>query len=169
MPYIDVNKRLTLSPWMKEVTENGKPTKKVALYLKQDSQDNVPWFWTKETPGDMPEMVIDKKAFAQISPETKSALLREISTVKGFENGYYQKGTFYTGTSQTNSNSNSGEEVVELLKMALTVVAQNTEVMNDIKENGLAAFVSNRDMPSMKNLKKGIKEYDELISKSKVS
>ena len=35
-----------------------------------------------EGPGDMPEMVIDKKAFAQISPETKAALLREISTVK---------------------------------------------------------------------------------------
>lgn len=121
-----------------------------------------------EGPGDMPEMVIDKKAFAQISPETKSALLREISTVKGFENGYYNKGTFYTGISQNNTTPNSGEEVIQLLQMALTVVAKNTEVMNDIKENGLSAFVSNKDLKSMKNLKKGIKEYEELISKSKV-
>ena len=120
-----------------------------------------------EGPGDMPEMVIDKKAFAQISPETKSALLREISTVKGFENGYYNKGTFYTGIQNSNTQ-NSNDDVLNLLKMALTVVAQNTEVMNDIKENGLNAFVSNKDLKSMKNLKKGMKEYEELISKSKV-
>lgn len=121
-----------------------------------------------EGPGDMPEMVIDKKAFAQISPETKSALLREISAVKGFENGYYNKGTFNMGTSPTNSSSNNGDEVVQLIKMALAVVAKNTEVMEDIKQNGLAAFVSNKDMPSMKNIQKGMKEYNELISKSKV-
>lgn len=121
-----------------------------------------------EGPGDMPEMVIDKKAFAQISPETKSALLREISAVKGFENGYYNKGTFNTGTTPTSSSSNNGDEVVQLIKMALAVVAKNTEVMEDIKENGLAAFVSNKDMPSMKNIQKGMKEYNELISKSKV-
>ena len=121
-----------------------------------------------EGPGDMPEMVIDKKAFAQISPETKSALLREISTVKGFENGYYNKDTFYTGAQNSNPQ-NSNDDVVSLLKMALTVVAQNTEVMNDIKENGLNAFVSNKDLKSMKNLQKGMKEYNELISKSKVS
>ena len=53
--------------------------------------------------------------------------------------------------------------------MALTVVAQNTEVMNDIKENGMAAYVSNKDFKSMKNLQKGMKEYNELISNSKVS
>ncbi len=121
-----------------------------------------------EGPGDMPEMVIDKKAFAQISPETKSALLREISTVKGFENGYYNKDTFYTGAQNSNPQ-NSNDDVVSLLKMALTVVAQNTEVMNDIKENGLNAFVSNKDLKSMKNLQKGMKEYNELISNSKVS
>lgn len=122
-----------------------------------------------EGPGDMPEMVIDKKAFAQISPETKAALLREISTVKGFENGYYNKDTFYTGTPNTTSQSNTNDDVVSLLKMALTVVAQNTEVMNDIKENGMAAYVSNKDFKSMKNLQKGMKEYNELISNSKVS
>ncbi len=122
-----------------------------------------------EGPGDMPEMVIDKKAFAKLTPPTKSALLGEISAIKGLENGYYKKGTFYTGSSRANSTSNGNDEMLELVKMALNVVAKNTEVLEDIKENGIAAFVSNKDMSSMKNLKKGIKEFDELISKSKVS
>ena len=122
-----------------------------------------------EGPGDMPEMVIDKKAFAQISPETKNALLREISTIKGFENGYYKKGTFYTGSSNSNQSSGNNDDLAELLKLTLNTVAKNTEVMEYLKDNGFVGYVSNKDMSSMKNLQKGMKEYNELISKSKVS
>lgn len=119
-----------------------------------------------EGPGDTPEMVIDKKAFSRLSDPTKSALFREIRTIKGLENGYYKDDVFTSRSSKSSSSSNNTEE---LLKMVLAVVAQNTEVMQELKENGLPAYVSNKDLNSMKNLKKGIKEYEELISKSKVS
>jgi hypothetical protein len=51
MPNINPEKPVTLSPWAKEV--DGK--KKTMLYIRQD-KDNVEWAWTRENPGDMPEM-----------------------------------------------------------------------------------------------------------------
>lgn len=52
MPNIDPSKELTLSPWAKEI--DG--TKKTMLYLRQGSGDNVEWAWTRENPGEMPDM-----------------------------------------------------------------------------------------------------------------
>jgi len=52
MPNIDPSKVISLSPWMKEI--DG--TKKTMLYLKQGGQDNVDWAWTRDNPGEMPEM-----------------------------------------------------------------------------------------------------------------
>ena len=51
MPNIDAGKEITLSPWAKEI--DGK--KKTMLYLRH-GQEDIKWFWTRETPGDMPEM-----------------------------------------------------------------------------------------------------------------
>ena len=133
---------------------------KTGLYSK-------PRLLVGEGPGDMPEMVIDKKAFAQISPETKSALLREISTIKGFENGYYKKGTFYSGDSNASNQNNNNEEMASLVKLALAVVAQNTEVMEDIKKYGIQAYMSNKDFKSMKNFKDGLDDYQKFKDKTK--
>lgn len=57
MPNIDVNKEITFTPWMKEVTNNqGKQVKKTMLYLKQGGDQNVDWFFTLENPNGMPDL-----------------------------------------------------------------------------------------------------------------
>jgi hypothetical protein len=57
MPNIDVAKKITFSPWMKEITEGGKTKKKTALYLKQEGQENISWYWAKDAMNGCPEMV----------------------------------------------------------------------------------------------------------------
>ena len=51
MPNIDAGKEITLSPWSKEI--DGK--KRTMLYLRH-GQEDIKWAWTRETPGDLPEM-----------------------------------------------------------------------------------------------------------------
>jgi hypothetical protein len=51
MPNIDAGKEVTLTPWSKEV--DGKT--RTMLYLRQ-GQEDIKWAWTKDNPGNMPEM-----------------------------------------------------------------------------------------------------------------
>lgn len=51
MPNIDAGKEITLTPWAKEI--DGK--KKTMLYLRH-GQEDIKWAWTKDNPGNMPEM-----------------------------------------------------------------------------------------------------------------
>ena len=51
MPNIDPAKEITLTPWSKEV--DGKT--RTMLYLRQ-GQEDIKWAWTKDNPGNMPEM-----------------------------------------------------------------------------------------------------------------
>ncbi len=114
-----------------------------------------------------PEMIIDNKAWSKMSPKLREALLREIRGVKGFENGYYQDGVLHTGPKKPDSDVPAGGGESRLLERVLDVLEQNTEVMNDIRQNGVRARVSNRDTESMKNIKEGIKDYEDLMDKSK--
>lgn len=53
MPNIDTTKEIEFRPWMKVI--DG--TKKTMLYLKEsNSKDNIQHFWTKDNPGDLPQM-----------------------------------------------------------------------------------------------------------------
>ena len=52
MPNIDFKQPVTFSPWMKVVGGS----KKTNLYISQNNE-NVKWFWDKENPGDLPQMV----------------------------------------------------------------------------------------------------------------
>jgi hypothetical protein len=52
MPNIDLSKSITLAPWMKEI--DGQ--KKTMLYIRQ-GENNVDWYWTKDDPKGMPQMV----------------------------------------------------------------------------------------------------------------
>lgn len=53
MPNINFNRQVTFSPWMKVVND----VKKTALYLTNEGEkENCKWFWTKESPGDCPQM-----------------------------------------------------------------------------------------------------------------
>lgn len=117
-----------------------------------------------------PEMIIDSKAYSQLSPETRNALLREIRGIKGFENGYYKGDTLNTGSTGTNQPSNNTPTSdSEIMRMMLNVVAENTAVMKDLRDNPILAMVSSKDMKSMKELKEGLKKYEAIINKSKQS
>lgn len=59
MPNIDVTKKITFTPWMKEVVaEGGKTVKKTALYLSYGpaKEDQIEWYWTKDMPNGLPPM-----------------------------------------------------------------------------------------------------------------
>lgn len=128
---------------------------KTGLYSK-------PRLLVGEGPGDMPEMVIDKKAFAQIAPETKAALFRDISIAKGYEKGLYPP------MIKNNSSSNSLVNDQELIKELLTMIAKNTEAIEDLKNNPIIAYLSS-DYKTLKELDRLQKEYKEFKSKQKMT
>lgn len=54
-PVVDFSKSITISPWMKVISDK----KKTACYLKQgNGQDNsIEWFFTKDVPNGLPPLV----------------------------------------------------------------------------------------------------------------
>ncbi|WP_278035918.1 phage tail tape measure protein [Flavobacterium nitratireducens] len=116
-----------------------------------------------------PEMVIDNKAWTKMNPAVKDALVNELRGIKGFEQGYYNENLkryeVPAGSTATPSNSTDAE----LLKMVLAIVQDNTEVMREIKQYGIEAFMTNKDFKSMKNIREGLKKYDALKNNNKVS
>lgn len=111
-----------------------------------------------------PEMVIDNKAWTQLDPKLKEDLVRNLQGIKGFENGLYNQETQRIEVPAAPATPSSNDA---LLQMMYGIVAENTAVLKDLRDNGLVAMVSNRDLKSMKNLKEGINEYDALRNKSK--
>ena len=112
-----------------------------------------------------PEMVIDAKAWRQMNPEVKDSLIRELRGVKGFEQGLYNQDKMrieVPATSSTPSNNDS-----QMNQILFSLLAENIAVLKDIKESGILAIVSNKDLPSMKNIKEGIESYNDLRTKSK--
>jgi hypothetical protein len=88
-----------------------------------------------------PEMIIDAKAYRQMSPETKQMLINELRGIKGFEGGYYNndiKNPRYevpaaapTATSSAISND-----------YALQIIAANTAIMEKIYNEGIVAVMT---------------------------
>ncbi|MFA9191163.1 phage tail tape measure protein [Flavobacterium sp. FZUC8N2.13] len=119
-----------------------------------------------------PEMVIDNKAWTRMNPAVKDALIRDLQGIKGWENGYYNEALkryevpASSGTTTNPSPSNNNDAA--LLQMVLSVVAENTEVMKDLRDNGLEAFVSNKDFKSMKNIREGLKKEDALRKNNQI-
>jgi hypothetical protein len=115
-----------------------------------------------------PEMVIDNKAWRQMDPAVKDALVRDLRGIKGFEQGYYNqdlKRYEVPAASTAPSASAPSNNDSQLLQMAITVISENTAVMKDLRENGV--FVTNKDLKSMKNLKEGIDAFNDLRTKAK--
>ena len=108
-----------------------------------------------------PEMIIDNKAWTQMNPNLKDALIREIQSIKGFENGYYKEGTLYSGNTNTNVEDNS------LYPMMLAMLTENVALLQYFKENGLNAYVSNKDMNSMRKLKEGLDKYNAIRTENR--
>ena len=110
-----------------------------------------------------PEMVIDNKAYRDLSPYTRNLLINELRGIKGFENGYYNPQSMrieVPATSAPTEPNNGNDLVVALL-------SENLSLMRDIKENGMVAIVTNKDMKSMKYLQEGLQKYKELQEKNR--
>ena len=145
--------------------QDGKMFKSSGTSKMQTGLYSKPRILVGEGPGDMPEMVIDKKAFSQISPDTKNALFRELQGIKGFENGYYKDDVFYSGASGGSAPTSGGSDM-ELVKMMLGVVAENTAVMKDLRDSGVIAYMS-KDFRNIKKLNDEIEKFKALKEKQK--
>lgn len=141
--------------------QDGKVFKSSGKSKMQSGLFTKPHILVGEGPEDTPEMVIDKKAYSKISPNVKNALINELRGIKGFENGYYnpQSKRIEIPAGETPSTSSGTTE--ELLRLAISVVAQNTEVMQDLRDNPIMAFISSRDYNSIKELDEAIKKYNK--------
>lgn len=116
-----------------------------------------------------PEMIIDSNAYKKMNPRLREALLSEIRGIKGYENGYYQNGVLsVNSTSTTTPGAQSNTADSALMQMLIKAYTENTAVLTEIKESGLIAIVSNRDLPSMKKLDEGIQAAKDLRNKNKI-
>lgn len=112
-----------------------------------------------------PEMVIDNKAWRQMDPAVKDALVRNLQGIKGFEQGLYNQETMRYEVPATATAPATSANDAQLLQMVLAVVQENTATMKYLQENGV--YVTNKDLKSMKNLKEGIQDYEKLRNKAK--
>lgn len=137
---------------------NGRaPMNQFGLYSK-------PTILVGEGPGDMPEMIVDKRAMSRINPEVRDAFIREMRGVRGFEKGYYDKaGTYQVPTATTPASSND-----QLVVMLMQVVERNTAAIEDLKRNGVIGKFFRNDTKSMRELDEGLKDYYSIRNKSKM-
>jgi TP901 family phage tail tape measure protein len=115
-----------------------------------------------------PEMVIDNKAWRQMDPAVKEALVRNLQGIKGFENGMYNTEKMRYEVAATSSSPASSTSDAQLLQMVLSVLAENTQVMRDLKQNGVIGKFFKNDYQSAKNIEESIKEYNDLRNKNKI-
>jgi tubulin-specific chaperone A len=113
-----------------------------------------------------PEMVIDNKAWTQMNPAVKDSLIRELRGVKGFEQGLYNQAVQRYEVPATSTSSSSGGDA-QMNQMLLSIIAENTAALKDLRDKGTFAVMTNKDLKSMGYLKDGINSYDELRTKSK--
>jgi len=124
---------------------------------------NKPTILVGEGAGDHPELVVDKKAFAQISPSVKNALLYELGIMKGFENGYYKNVSQTAPQYNAPATSTNNEAIV----MMMQLMSKNIAVLERIEQNGVIGKFYDRDLESMKAINRGLKEYSEITNKAK--
>lgn len=152
-----------------EVTrqQDGKKFRSTGTSKMQTGLFTKPRILVGEGAGDMPEMVIDKRSYAQISPEVKQALIRELHGVRGFENGYYKNDILYSGNTTPIAPIPASNNNDKVLEMAMVMMSEHISLMKDLRDNGIEANVSNKNLKSMKNLKEGISDFDALRNKNK--
>ena len=117
-----------------------------------------------------PEMVIDNKAWREMDPAVKEALVRNLQGIKGWENGKYNKENMrYEVPAPSTSPASSGKTYgdAELLQMVLAVITENTAVMKDLRDKGVIGKFFKNDLQSAKNIQESISDYNDLRNKSK--
>lgn len=117
-----------------------------------------------------PEMVIDNKAWREMDPAVKEALVRNLQGIKGWESGKYNKENMryeVPATSSTTTAPVSSYGDTELLQMVLSVVSENTAVMKDLRDKGVIGKFFKNDLQSAKNIQESITDFNNLRNKSK--
>jgi tubulin-specific chaperone A len=116
-----------------------------------------------------PEMVIDNKAWRQMSPAVKEALIRELQGVKGFEKGLYNETLkrYEVPAASYGSSTNAPAGDTQMMQMMMALIADNTATMKELKDKVFLGVISNKDLKSMGYLKEGIDAANELREKSK--
>jgi tubulin-specific chaperone A len=102
------------------------------------------------------EMVIDSPTWTTYSPELKSAIYTANAKAKGYEGG------FNTVPEKTINLENNDEIMMKII----AVLNQNTAVMKDIKDNGLAAYFV-KSARNGKEVQDMLDENQKLINKNK--
>lgn len=114
---------------------------------------NEPTLLVGEAGRNYPEMVIDGKTMKRLKPSTVQQLNTEVAQARGFENGLYQE----------NSTNASNDEI--MIKM-MSVLAENTQVMREIKETGITAIIA-KTARNGKEVDEMREEYLNLKNKNK--
>lgn len=111
-----------------------------------------------------PEMIIDNKAFSQLSDQTRNALIMELRGIKGFENGFYSE---KSQRIEIPSAPPSAPVQDPNSAMMLSVMVRLTDVLEKIESDGVLAKVLANDYKSMRHLREGLKNYENLKEKNK--
>lgn len=148
--------------------QDGKIFKSTGVSNMKSGLYSKPRILVGEGPGDMPEMVIDKQAMATMPAETRNALLNHLQGVKGFQDGFYNPDTKRIEVPAGNSGKSSTDDaLIAFLTNCNILLAENTAVLKDLRDKGVIAKVSNRNLNDMRKLKEGIEEYTKIKDKSK--
>ena len=147
--------------------QDGKIFKSTGTSSMKTGMYSKPRILVGEGPGDMPEMVIDKRSFAQISPATKNALIAELRGIKGFEKGYYNEKTMRVEVPATGTASNNNDALMQLVAQNTLVMSENLEVMKDLRDRGVTGKFYRNDLKSMSELRKGLEDETSLRNKAK--
>lgn len=107
-----------------------------------------------------PEMVIDNKAFRKMNPQLRDSLIRELRGIKGFEHGYYNQQSMQVAIPEA-GNLPNGELIAAIIQL--------NQLLTRLEENGVRAYVSNKDYKSMENVRKGIKDFENFRDRNKVT
>lgn len=114
-----------------------------------------------------PEMVIDNKAWRQMDPAVKEALVRNLQGIKGFENGKYNTENMRYEVPASSSAPASSANDNQLLEMVLMVLSENTAVMKDLRDNGVIGKFFKNDLKSAENIQESINDFNALKNKNK--
>lgn len=107
-----------------------------------------------------PEMVIDNKAFRKMNPHLRDSLIRELRGIKGFEHGYYNQQSMQVAVPEA-GNLPNGELIAAIIQLS--------QILTRLEQNGVQAYISNKDLKSMKNVRDGIKDFENFRNRNKIS
>lgn len=99
-----------------------------------------------------PEMIIDSKAYRQLSPDVKNSLIRELKVIKGFEDGLYPE----------QQQSNNAD-----LSLFIAALERNSAILEKLEANGILAVLSS-DFKTAKKIKDLINDYENFRNSKQV-